>query len=41
VMARLRGSWVLMGADVVGIAVPLGVACLWFALREPTRAGRG
>ena len=34
VMARLRGSWVLAGASIVGVAVPLGFICLWLALRE-------
>jgi hypothetical protein len=31
---RLLGSWVLGGADVVGPALIIGFACLWFALRE-------
>jgi hypothetical protein len=34
---RLKGAWFLMGADVIGAAVPVGVACLWLALREPDR----
>ena len=33
-MARLRGSWVIGGADVVGPALVIGFVCLWFALRE-------
>jgi hypothetical protein len=35
---RLRGAWVLGGADLVGPVVVLGCLCLWFALRkyEPT-----
>jgi hypothetical protein len=39
---RLRGAWVLGGADAVGPALVLGYLCLWFALREyPTgRSGR-
>jgi hypothetical protein len=34
VMARLRGSWMLAGADLVGPAVIFGVMCLWLALRD-------
>jgi len=34
-MPRLKGAWWLMGADVIGAAIPVGVACLWLALREP------
>lgn len=34
IMARLRGSWVLAGAGIVGLAVPLGFVCLWLAIRE-------
>jgi hypothetical protein len=32
--ARLLGSWVLGGADMVGPALVIGFACLWFAIRE-------
>ena len=32
--ARLRGAWVIGGADVVGPALVIGCMCLWFALRE-------
>jgi hypothetical protein len=32
--ARIKGAWYLMGGDVVAAAVPVGVACLWMALRE-------
>jgi Tfp pilus assembly protein PilF len=35
-LPRLKGAWFLMGADVIGAAVPVGVACLWLALREPS-----
>lgn len=35
-MARLRGSWMLAGADVVGPAIVVGFTCLWLALREET-----
>jgi hypothetical protein len=33
-MARLKGSWLLAGADLVGPALVIGFACLWFALRD-------
>lgn len=35
-LARLRGSWVLAGADLVGPAMVVGFVCLWLALREWT-----
>lgn len=34
IMARLRGSWILAGADLVGPAVVVGFTCLWLALRD-------
>jgi hypothetical protein len=34
-MQRLKGAWYLMGGDVIAAAVPVGVACLWLALRAP------
>ena len=34
IMARLRGSWMLAGADLVGPAVVVGFTCLWLALRD-------
>jgi hypothetical protein len=34
---RVKGAWWLMGADVIGAAIPVGAACLWLALREPDR----
>ena len=41
---RLRGAWVLGGADLVGPVVVVGCLCLWFALRKyettTDRAGR-
>ncbi len=37
---RLRGSWILAGADVVGPALLVGFICLWFALRGETPKGR-
>jgi hypothetical protein len=36
IMDRVRGAWYLMGGDMVAAAIPVGVACLWLALR-----GRG
>lgn len=38
-MARLRGAWILAGADLVGPAMVIGFVCLWLAIREwnPTR----
>lgn len=36
IWARIRGAWVLTGADIVGTALPIGMVCLWFALRAPT-----
>jgi len=32
-MARLRGAWMLGGADVVGPPLVIGFLCLWFAVR--------
>ena len=34
VMARLKGAWVLAGGGIVGLAAPLGLVCLWLAIRE-------
>ena len=34
VAVRLRGAWVLGGADLVGPAVIVGCLCLWFAVRK-------
>jgi hypothetical protein len=34
VAARLRGAWIIGGADVVGPALVIGCLGLWFALRE-------
>lgn len=36
---RLRGSWALGGADLVGPALVIGFVCLWLALREHGRRG--
>jgi hypothetical protein len=33
-LARLRGAWMLGGADAVGPALVLGFTFLWFAVRE-------
>ena len=38
IMDRVRGSWYLTGGDVVATAIPVGVACLWFALHEAPSA---
>jgi hypothetical protein len=40
IWARIRGAWVLTGADIVGTALPIGMVCLWFALRNPTLRDR-
>jgi hypothetical protein len=40
VTARLRGAWVLAGADLVGPAMVVGFVCLWLALREWTPSSR-
>jgi hypothetical protein len=34
IAARLRGSWTLAGAGLVGPAVVVGFVCLWLAIRE-------
>jgi hypothetical protein len=34
VISRLRGAWILAGADLVGPALVVGFVCLWLALRE-------
>ena len=36
ILARLRGAWVLAGADLVGPAVVVGFVCLWLAVRTWT-----
>lgn len=33
-VARLRGAWMIGGADLVGPALIIGFVCLWFAVRE-------
>lgn len=35
IIRRVMGAWYLMGGDVVAAAIPVGVACLWLALRGP------
>jgi hypothetical protein len=42
IAVRLRGAWVLGGADLVGPAVVIGCLCLWFAVRtyETRQVGR-
>jgi hypothetical protein len=34
VAVRLRGAWILGGADLVGPALIIGFICLWFAIRR-------
>lgn len=34
IMARLKGSWVLAGGGIVGVAAPLAFVCLWLAIHE-------
>jgi hypothetical protein len=34
IMARLRGSWIMAGADLVAPAIVVGFTCLWLALRD-------
>jgi hypothetical protein len=36
IVVRLRGSWVLAGADLVGPALVVGFVCLWLAVRTWT-----
>jgi hypothetical protein len=36
IMVRLRGSWILAGADLVGPPVVVGFTCLWLAIRDET-----
>ena len=40
IMARLRGSWMLAGADLVGPAVIVGFTCLWLAVRDEAQRRR-
>jgi hypothetical protein len=39
ILARVKGAWMLAGAGVVGLATPLGFACLWLAIREHRSPG--
>jgi hypothetical protein len=41
IMARLRGSWMLAGADLVGPAVIVGFTCLWLAVRDEAAGRQG
>jgi hypothetical protein len=34
VAARLKGAVFLSSADVIGVALPVGIALAWLALRE-------
>jgi hypothetical protein len=38
VMQRIYGAWYLVGGDVVGSAIPVGVACLWLTIRRAAPA---
>lgn len=42
IIGRLRGSWALAGAGLVGPAMVVGFVCLWLAIREwnPKDAGK-
>jgi hypothetical protein len=35
VMQRVKGTWYMMGGDVVAAAIPVAAICLWMALRRP------
>ena len=35
IIPRMKGTWYLMGGDVLAAAIPVAVACLWMALRRP------
>jgi hypothetical protein len=39
VMVRLRGSWILGGADLVGPPLVIGFVALWFAIRKYEKKG--
>jgi hypothetical protein len=39
IVARLRGSWALAGADLVGPALVVGFVSLWLAVKEWTPGG--
>jgi hypothetical protein len=34
IMARLKGAWIVGGADAVWPALVIGFVCLWFAVRK-------
>jgi hypothetical protein len=34
IMARLKGAWIIGGADAVGPALVIGFVSLWFAVRK-------
>jgi hypothetical protein len=40
-VARLRGAWMIGGADLVGPALIIGFVCLWFAVREHASEAAG
>jgi hypothetical protein len=39
-LVRLRGAWMLGGADMVGPALVIGFVLLWFAVREYSGVAR-
>jgi hypothetical protein len=41
IIARLRGSWIIAGADLVAPAMVVGFVCLWLAIREWAPRGAG
>lgn len=38
IWARFKGAWVLAGADIVGLALPVAAVLAWLALRDATPA---
>jgi hypothetical protein len=34
IMARLKGAWIIGGADAVGPTLVIGFVCLWFLVRR-------
>ena len=39
ILARLKGAMFFSSADVVGVALPVGVVCLFLALKEYRKLG--
>jgi hypothetical protein len=38
ILVRLKGAWLLSGADTVGLTMPVSAAFAWLALRQHTPA---